>query len=139
MADLLARLRRYFEPGPGCWEWTGYVMSNGYGLAKDAAWRARTAHRVVYEALVGPIPDGLELDHLCRNRRCVNPAHLEPVSHQENVRRAFVGRRNSRTHCTNGHEYTPGNTYLSRVSGYKSCRVCTRDSNRRSRLAQKGA
>ena len=79
-----------------CWVWTGRLNDDGYGVL-DMSWRGggpklRSAHRLAYELLVGPIPDGLELDHLCFVRSCVNPAHLEPVTHAENLRRA--ARRN---------------------------------------------
>jgi hypothetical protein len=69
-----------------CWEWTGSLMTDGYGQ-KCHGGRYVAAHRLVYEALVGPVPEGLELDHLCGNPSCVNPDHLEPVTHQENMRR----------------------------------------------------
>lgn len=75
------------NPDNGCWEWQGELNSNGYGRV----WRNNKrimAHRGFYELHRGPIPEGLELDHLCRNKPCVNPAHLEPVTHAENVRRA---------------------------------------------------
>lgn len=75
--------------GSGCWIWTGALTTNGYGQVR---WGDRTlrAYRLVYELLVGPIPDGLQLDHLCRNRRCVNPAHLEPVTQWENWARGMA-------------------------------------------------
>ena len=84
---ILARVDT--SPGPdSCWPWRGQVNRGGYGVARYKR-RTTTAHRAIYRILVGPIPDGLELDHLCRNRLCVNPAHLEPVTHLENVRRAY--------------------------------------------------
>lgn len=79
----------------------------------------RTAHRVVYETVVGPVPEGLELDHLCRNRGCVNPAHLEPVTHQENMRRGHWGMK---THCPQGHPYEGDN--LVRDGHSRICRWC---------------
>lgn len=85
--SAMERFWARFERAPdGCWLWTGPLYSNGYGEFNFDG-RNRRAHRFAYDRLVGPIPDGLELDHLCRVRRCVNPAHLEPVTHEENVRR----------------------------------------------------
>lgn len=94
------------EPG-GCWTWQRHVQRNGYGTAWFNG-RTRLAHRVAYEVLVGPIPDGLTIDHLCRVKSCVNPAHLEPVTNRENNLR----RPGSRvaTHCARGHEFGSENT-----------------------------
>lgn len=95
--------------GPGaCWIWTGALHTAGYGVlwgGRDDARRWLRAHRVAYELLVGPIPDGMTLDHLCRNRRCVNPDHLEAVSNVENVMRGVgLGPTNAaKTLCPNGH------------------------------------
>lgn len=115
----------------GCWEWTKRRNEHGYGnvsvgSAKDGTNRVKLAHRVSYECFVGPIPDGLTIDHLCRNRACVNPEHLEPVTHRVNVLRgtaqaAFNARK---THCLRGHEFTPENTYWQAGGRKRSCRVC---------------
>lgn len=78
-----------FEPMSGCWLWTGGTTRSGYGVYGKPQ---TTAHRVSYELHVGPIPSGHDMDHLCRNRACVNPDHLEPVSHHENMRRSFLAR-----------------------------------------------
>lgn len=114
------------EPG-GCHVWTAYVRPSGYGMFGIGR-RVHYAHRVAYELFVGPIPEGLQIDHLCRNRRCVNPMHLEPVTHRENGRR---GKWSRKTHCVHGHAYTPDNTYYS-ADGSRRCRICTSASNRAS-------
>jgi hypothetical protein len=80
------------ERPTGCWEWTGMVNFGGYGYVQLADGTRRVAHRIVYELVVGLVPSGRQLDHLCRNRCCVNPAHLEPVTARENVRRGFESR-----------------------------------------------
>lgn len=130
VADRIKQSIRIDENG--CWVWQLHCMpTEGYGLiAVDG--RPRLAHRVSYETFVGPIPDGLQLDHLCRNRPCVNPDHLEPVTCQENIRRSpiHISRvRASKTHCPQNHEYTDENTYVDR-RGRRSCRTCTRIRNR---------
>ena len=109
-----------------CWLWTA-GLCHGYGrFTLDGA--HHPAHRVAYEWLIGPIPPGLELDHLCRTPACVRPDHLEPVTHAENTRRHFA----YQTHCKHGHEFTDENTYLP-PNGQRVCRTCVRESNRRSR------
>ena len=95
-----------------CWLWNGPVHKR-YGK-----YGGTTAHRHVFRALGGEIPEGLELDHLCMKPLCVNPEHLEPVTRAENVRR----RRAAYTKCTNGHAYTPANTYI-RPNGARDCRA----------------
>lgn len=126
---LPARLLDKFEADDcGCWVWTSRKDRGGYGKVKLDG-RTRTAHAVFYECLVGPVPSGLELDHLCRNRGCVNPAHLEPVSRKENVLRgASPAAANARkTHCPRGHAFTPENTEVRTVGqSSRNCRTCKR-------------
>jgi hypothetical protein len=106
-----------------CIEWTG--ANNGrYGLFK-ATDRNQMAHRFSYVTFVGPLTDGLELDHLCRNKLCVNPDHLEEVTHSINVQRDRDFRC---THCPRGHEYVPETTYINPRGG-KVCRICKRKKN----------
>jgi HNH endonuclease len=101
----------------GCWLWTGTKDRDGYGKA-----RGKRAHRVLYETVVGPIPAGLHIDHLCRVRHCVNRGHMEPVSQRENQRGGLSGVL--KTHCPAGHAYDEANTYLYR--GARFCRACNR-------------
>lgn len=118
---LLGRI--YVKCDNGCWEWRGAHFDTGYGQIMIDR-RLRGVHRVVYELLKGPIPDGLFLDHLCRNPPCCNPAHLEPVTNGENILRGEGwGARNARkTHCLHGHPYDEKNTYL--LGKSRSCRTC---------------
>lgn len=121
-----------------CWLWIGTVNHHGYGVASQGYGKIIQAHREVYRLLVGPIPVDLELDHLCRARHCVNPDHLEPVTHAENVRRGEAGIKNSsKTHCVNGHEFTPDNTYRHKNGG-RQCRTCQRVANAKSQRAKRG-
>ena len=107
-----------------CWRWIGAGNPKGYGqIVRDG--RLRQAHRVAYELAIGPIPDGLVLDHLCRNRGCINPLHLEPVTSKENTHRG-VGTNAAKTHCPRGHEYTETNTYRwpGAPGSSRQCRAC---------------
>ncbi|TMD08296.1 MAG: HNH endonuclease [Chloroflexi bacterium] len=116
------------EPNTGCWLWTGPVRGQGYGgLYIPNGKRggvAFYAHRASYMVFRGPIPKGQQLDHLCRVRLCVNPAHLECVTGAENRRRGngFSGVQVRRTHCPRGHPYDAANTYKNR--GHRSCKIC---------------
>lgn len=128
--DLPQRLQDKImpEPNSGCWLWEGGVAGKGYGVTRHNG-RQRYVHAVVYELLVGQVPDGLECDHLCRNTYCVNPHHIEPVTHKENLRRstaiaAAKAWTDSITRCPKGHEYDEKNTY--RREGKKHCRQCAK-------------
>ncbi|MDX2528009.1 HNH endonuclease signature motif containing protein [Streptomyces europaeiscabiei] len=144
-----------------CWIWTAFTDAGGYGSFHSRGRKGRTyrAHRYAYELLVGPIPAGLYLDHLCHNedptcpggdnclhRRCVNPAHLEPVTPRENSLRgvASAALNARKTHCNNGHEFTPENTYAippskSQKHGARACRTCRRHAQARLVLKRKAA
>ena len=118
-----------------CWVWTASQFRSGYGKFYFEG-RAQEAHRAAYQLLVGPIPEGLVIDHLCRNRLCVNPAHLEPVTSVENVMRgeSVPARRARQSHCKRGHEFTVANTYVSK-RGHRTCRRCHADNMARRRRA----
>ena len=120
---------RFIRSG-SCWPWRGAPDGRGYGEIMIRRKRYK-AHRAVYELLVGPIPRGLTLDHLCRNPMCVNPAHLEPVTVAENVMRGMgaCAVNSRKTHCKRGHPFTPENTMLS-PRGYRACRECDRAKSR---------
>ncbi len=115
----------------GCWVWTA-ALTAGYGSFGVRHGVVRRAHRLAYEYLVGPIPEGLQLDHLCRNRACVRPDHLEPVTCRENLLRGVgpTAQRSAQTQCVNGHALTGGNVYI-KPNGCRNCRACKRDANRR--------
>lgn len=118
-------LERVSESPSGCWLWNGATSPKGYGQFRFTVGRGTPgrAHRWAYTRWVGLIPEGLTLDHLCRVRRCVNPAHLEPATIAENVHRAAA----LRTHCGAGHEWTAENIYRPPSTGYRTCRSCARE------------
>ena len=121
MADFWPRVDRT----ESCWVWQGTRFQSGYG-AFQLDGRLQRAHRLAYETLVGRIPDGLQLDHLCRNRPCVNPGHLEPVTPRTNVRRSEgpPAMNARKVACSRGHAFTPENTYFGRDG--RHCRPCAR-------------
>jgi hypothetical protein len=119
------------KTGAACWIWTGSHDGDGYGRHYLNG-SPCGAHRFAYELLVGPIPDGLVIDHLCRVRNCVNPAHMEPVTNAENVRR---GGCSIRTHCPQGHPYDEANTRV--ALGRRHCRACGREKARARRHSKR--
>jgi hypothetical protein len=128
-----------YHRGPDCWEWVGSRDKAGYGqIARKR--RLYRAHRFVYEQHKGPIPNGLDLDHLCRNRGCVNPAHLEPVTRRENVLRGqgLPAANAAKTHCSKGHPFIDGNLVANSLRhGWRLCRTCDNVNERRLRRERK--
>lgn len=133
-AEMKERImRRCVLDGNGCWIWHGSTDRAGYGHIRVDG-RTLYVHRVAYEWMVGPIPTGMQIDHLCRNRSCCNPQHLEPVTPAENASRTLPGERGqhrgaierAKTHCPRGHAYDEANTYRN-AKGYRWCRACRRE------------
>lgn len=142
MNSLLTRFLAKFaiDPVSGCWNWTAFINEGGYGMITNDR-KPRRAHRISYEIHVGPIPNGLDLDHLCRNRRCVNPSHLEPVTRKENLRRSPTACKaggvttaalvRARKACPQGHLYSVENTVLTNDGKWRKCKECHRAQERR--------
>ena len=127
--DPEARFWSYVDKsaGPdGCWIWKGSRMLSGYGRFGLGNGKYYRAHRMAYEMIKGAIPKGLALDHLCRNKICVNPGHLEPVTPVENVLRAV----RLITHCKQGHPFEGDNLAYDK-RGWRKCRICLRNNDRR--------
>lgn len=128
----------------GCWLWTASIGNHGYGcygvggLRNGKSW-TDVAHRIAYKALVGEIPPDLVTDHLCRVRRCVNPAHMEIVTNRVNLLRGngWSGRKHRQTHCIHGHELAGDNLYVY-PGGSRQCRICKREQGRRYTAKKRG-
>jgi hypothetical protein len=124
LRDVPAPIRFWakVDRSDGCWLWRGCAVPPGYGQFAPTRDKRIGAHRYAYEQLIGPIPEGLSLDHLCRTPLCVNPSHLEPVTHAENMRRS------RKTHCKRGHELAGDNLYFTK-RGDRGCRACRTERN----------
>lgn len=123
---------------PECWGWRGWINKRGYAYfhrrREDGSFITCKAYRWSYEHYVGPIPEGMEIDHLCRNTGCVNPAHLEPVTRRENVLRSpdtISGAAIRKTECKRGHPFDEENTAYNK-HGHRHCKTCQREATRRS-------
>lgn len=122
------------EPNSGCWLWDGGLNNRGYGTLRPTGGKNIGVHRLSYQLHVAPIPECMEIDHLCKVRCCVNPDHLEPVTRLENVRRSSAGYyarspennvQKAKTHCPQGHPYSGDNLWTSKT-GQRQCKTCHR-------------
>jgi hypothetical protein len=116
-------------PHSGCWVWLGHVGNDGYARVSLKRSHYSSAHRLAYMLAKGPIPEGLNLDHLCRVRCCINPDHLEPVTDRVNILRGqgHAAVNAKKTHCPLGHSYDPGNTFLNHGGRQRECLICRRE------------
>lgn len=128
--SLAAKIEHYLDTTShpnGCWLWTRSRTPRGYG---HVCWDRKVliVHRAYLKELGSTVPDGMDVDHLCRNTSCSNPDHLEVVTHQVNTQRGEVGKWDRGPNCKHGHEFTPENTYI-RAGKYRICRECHRSHN----------
>ena len=136
---VIERFMKFVKEEGSCWIWTGQIDKDGYGCfnwekQQREQGKNSISHRAIrfsYEFFIEPIPDGIPLDHLCRNRACVNPNDLEPVTTKENIKRGNTGINNAqKTHCPYGHEYTKENTRIVKKDGSRICKYCHRERER---------
>jgi len=137
MSDyLLDRISKKFLVGDGCWPWTGTISPDGYGMItfwdKNGKWTGTTAHRILYQLFVGSIPNGEEIDHICRVRHCVRPDHLRSVPPLQNRvgnykpnPNILISRTPPKSECKWGHSLITDNVYI-RPDGHRECRICKR-------------
>lgn len=145
MARFWAKVRATPVDDPNaCWLWQAATDGHGYGQFNAGGGNIVKAYAFLYKEMHGPIAPGLELDHLCRVRRCVNPDHLEPVTHQENVARSpIVGQgggkaQRAKSHCPQGHPYDEANTYIAKGGG-RCCRACHRERVKKAKAAKRAS
>ena len=139
---MLSTLRHRFgqkyevDLNTGCWNWTAHINRDGYGMIRVSREHGLgSSHRVSYKLFRGVIPEGLELDHLCRNRACCNPEHLEPVTKRENQRRGLQNQNTTKTHCPKDHPLSGVNLY--ERNGRRHCRACRAENDRQRRVARR--
>jgi hypothetical protein len=131
--------RIYEDERTGCWVYTGPLSDKGYARVSYEG-KVWSLHRLSWTLLNGPIPKGLVIDHLCRNRACCNPAHLEPVTDLENIRRSPI-HHGAKTHCAQGHPFSAENTGIAYHKGtrHRYCRTCQRACNSRCARVRRAA
>jgi hypothetical protein len=138
-SDPVERFFKFVQDDGDCWVWTGFLDRGGYATFTLPGGRRMKAHRWSYSYFIDDIPEGLHIDHLCRNRACVNPWHLEPVPMRVNVLRGTAPSavNAAKTHCKRGHEFDESNTI--RIPAGRECRACRREIYKRYRLRKKEA
>lgn len=142
--DISRLMSGFDEDATGCWIWRGSKDRGGYGTINARCFgvsRTVSTHRMSYQVWIGPVLRPYQLDHLCRVPACGNPDHLEIVTQSENVRRGYASGSRKRTHCKNGHEFTPENTYIHREKNgnwRRQCKTCifARVRERRARMRE---